>query len=163
MANETVIRPAESRDLEVLGRLSVSLIRLHHGFDPDRFFGPGEDAEQGYAWFLGTQIGDPDAVVYVAERDGEVVGYVYGRIEPMSWMELRGPAGFLHDVVVVEHARRQGVARRLIEAAAAWLEDRGAPRVMLWTAEKNTGAKRLFEGLGFRTTMVEMTREPERR
>jgi predicted GNAT family acetyltransferase len=30
---------------------------------------------------------------------------------------------------------------------------------MLWTAERNAAARRLFEGLGFRATMIEMTRE----
>jgi len=35
----------------------------------------------------------------------------------------------------------------------------GAPRVVLWTAEKNDPAQRLFTRLGFRRTMIEMTRE----
>ena len=35
----------------------------------------------------------------------------------------------------------------------------GAPRVMLWTAEHNVAAQRLFEARGFRRTMIEMTRE----
>ena len=35
----------------------------------------------------------------------------------------------------------------------------GAPRVMLWTAEQNTSAQRLFARLGFRRTMIEMTRD----
>jgi hypothetical protein len=30
---------------------------------------------------------------------------------------------------------------------------------MLWTAEKNDSAQRLFARLGFRRTMIEMTRE----
>jgi hypothetical protein len=30
---------------------------------------------------------------------------------------------------------------------------------MLWTAEQNARGQRLFEKLGFRRTMVEMTRE----
>ena len=33
------------------------------------------------------------------------------------------------------------------------------PRVVLWTAEKNPAAQALFEQLGFRRTMIEMTRE----
>ena len=65
----------------------------------------------------------------------------------------------LSNVVVDERGRRTGVATALIEAAAGWLRDHGAPRVMLWTAEQNDGAQRLFEHLGFRRTMVEMTRE----
>ena len=46
-----------------------------------------------------------------------------------------------------------------MEAAMAWLKSRGAPRVILWTAEPNHGAQELFARLGFRRTMVELTRE----
>jgi hypothetical protein len=33
------------------------------------------------------------------------------------------------------------------------------PRVVLWTAERNQAAQRLFASAGFRQTMLEMTRE----
>jgi len=153
------IRRASDGDLPALGRLGASLMRLHFGFDPQRFLAPGDDPEQGYAWFLGTQLGEPDVVVLVAERDGHVLGYVYAGMEPVSWKELRGPAGFIHDVVIDDQARRTGVASELIEAASLWLKERGAPRVVLWTAEKNVPAQQLFAARGFRRTMIEMTRE----
>jgi ribosomal protein S18 acetylase RimI-like enzyme len=156
---ETVIRPAERRDLPDLGRLGASLVRVHHAFDADRFMAPGPGIEEGYAWFLGTQLEESDVVIYVAEREGRIVGYVYAGLEPQSWKELRDPAGFVHDVVVEEDARGLGIATRLVDEAAAWLEAHGAPRVMLWTAEQNPAAQRLFERLGFRRTMIEMTRE----
>jgi ribosomal protein S18 acetylase RimI-like enzyme len=35
------------------------------------------------------------------------------------------------------------------------------PRVLLMTAEQNASAQRLFARLGFRRTMIEMTREIE--
>jgi ribosomal protein S18 acetylase RimI-like enzyme len=97
----------------------------------------------------------------VAERDGEMLGYVYAGLEPLSWKELRGACGFIHDVAVEAGGRRRGVATALLDAAMAWLREQGAPRVILWTAEPNEAAQRLFAGLGFRRTMVEMTREFE--
>ena len=86
-------------------------------------------------------------------------GYVYAALEPLSWKELRGPAGFIHDVAVREEVRRAGIATRLLEAAAQWLRERGAPRVILWTAAPNAAAQSLFRRLGFRDTMIEMTME----
>jgi len=155
----TVVRRAQPGDLAALGRLGAALLHTHFAFDRNRFKAPGEDPEGGYAWFLGSQLGDPDVAVFVAERNGSVVGYVYAGLEPESWKELRDAAGFIHDVVVDETGRRLGVASQLVEAAVAWMRERGAPRVMLWTAEQNEGAQRLFEKLGFRRTMMEMTRE----
>lgn len=156
---DPVIRLAEPRDLPALGRLGAQLVRGHHAFDGDRFLTPGPDIEDGYAWFLGTQLGGKGVVIYVAEVDDAVVGYVYAGIEPQSWKELREEAGFIQDLLVEESFRGRGIATRLLEAAAGWLEEHGAPRVMLWTAEKNPGAQRLFERAGFRRTMIEMTRE----
>ncbi|HVO12871.1 MAG TPA: GNAT family N-acetyltransferase [Vicinamibacteria bacterium] len=156
-----LIRPATPADMAAAGRLGALLVRQHHAFDPQRFIPAGEDVAEGYAWFLGTQLEKRDAVVLVAERGGQVVGYAYATLEPHDWMALRAAAGFLHDVVVDESARRQGVATRLVEAGCDWLRARGAPRVLLWSAAGNTAAQSLFDGMGFRRTMIEMTRELE--
>jgi ribosomal protein S18 acetylase RimI-like enzyme len=154
-----VIRRAEAKDLEVVGRLGALLLRAHHDFDRLRFMAPRANTGEGYAWFLGTQLDREDVVVLVAELAGRTVGYVYAGVEPQSWKELREEAGFIHDVYVDEEARGEGVANALVDAAARWLADRGVPRIVLWTAAQNEPAQRLFAKLGFRQTMIEMTRE----
>lgn len=143
----------------MLGTLGALLMRLHYNFDSNRFLPPGDSPEEGYAWFLGSQLTERDVVIYVAEIDGIVQAYVYAGLEPLSWKELRGPAGFIHDIVVAESARRSGVAVQLLDAAKAWLKERGAPRVLLWTAAQNHAAISLFRSQGFRQTMAEMTLE----
>ena len=155
------IRRAAAADAPALGRLGALLLRTHYDFDPKRFLAPGDAPEDGYAWFLRGQLRRKGVVIFVAElkETSAVAGYVYAGIEPMSWKELRDEAGFIHDVAVEPSARRLGIAAALIEAASAWLKEQGAPRVMLWTAEQNADAQRLFARLGFRRTMVEMTRE----
>jgi GNAT superfamily N-acetyltransferase len=154
-----IIRPAEPRDLQALGRLGASLMRTHYAFDPPRFLSPDSGAEAGYAAFLGSQMHAEDAVVFVAEIDGGVAGYVYAGVEPLSWKELRDEAGFVHDLLVSEEARNSGIGKQLLDAAIDWLKQRGMPRVVLWTAARNTGAQHLFERRGFRSTMIEMTLE----
>jgi len=158
-SDSVLIRRAEPRDSSALGKLGASLVRDHHAFDSRRFLAPGPRVEEGYGRFLSSQSGAEDVAVFVAETAGNIVGYVYAGVEPRSWQALRDVAGFIHDVVVTPDARRASVGTRLIETAAAWLVSRGVPRVMLWTAEENRTAQRLFERLGFRRTMIEMTRE----
>jgi ribosomal protein S18 acetylase RimI-like enzyme len=154
-------RTAERRDLDALGELGAMLIRTHYAFDHQRFLPSPEGVEKGYASFLGRALDSPDDRVFVAERDERVVGYVYAALEPMSWKELRGPAGFIHDLAVAEEARRSGLGTRLMEVAVEWLRSRGAPRVILWSAAANGTAQALFRKLNFRETMVEMTMELE--
>jgi ribosomal protein S18 acetylase RimI-like enzyme len=155
----SVIRRAEKRDVEALGKLGVMLMETHHAFDRQRFLAPTPDASSGYSWFLGNMLDDDDACIFVADDGGEVAGYVYAALEPLSWKELRGPAGFIHDIAVREASRRDGIATQLMNAAIAWLREQGAPRVVLWTAAPNAGAQRLFHEAGFRDTMIEMTLE----
>ena len=155
----TVVRKAERRDLPALGRLGAMLMRTHHAFDPRRFLEAGAGAERGYGSFLGSMLRSDENIVFVAEQDGAITGYVWAALEPLSWKELRGPAGFIHDLAVAEEARQSGVGTMLMDAALAWLRERGAPRVILWTAAPNESARSLFRRLGFRETMVEMTME----
>ena len=163
MVPAILIRRARQADLPSLGRLGAALLQLHHRLDQQRFIAPGTDPVGGYAWFLGTQLDRDDAAVFVADADGEIVGYVYASIEPHSWKELRDEAGFIHDLMIAEDGRRLGLATRLLGEAMAWLASRGVPRVILWSAEHNTPAQRLFAQVGFRRTMVEMTRELDTR
>jgi len=153
------IRSATEWDLAALGRLGTLLMRVHYEFDPQRFIRPLRGVEQGYASFLGSQLEADDAIVLVAERDGAVIGYIYAAIEPPSWKELRDRAGYIHDVLVEEESRQSGIAEALMNAAIDWLRTRNVPRVVLGTASQNDKAQRLFRRLGFRPTMIEMTKE----
>ena len=153
----TTIRKATPADTDALGRLGAMLIRAHYDFDSKRFLPPREGIEHGYGAFLAGILDSKDDCVFVAEDEGQIVGYTWADLEPMSWKELRGPAGFIQDVLVIEGARRRGVATQLIRAAIDWLREHGAPRIMLWTAAPNDAARKLFRRLGFRDTMVEMT------
>jgi ribosomal protein S18 acetylase RimI-like enzyme len=124
-----------------------------------RFLPATSRTAQGYGSFLGTQLEDPNIIILVAERDGEVLGYTYAGVEGTDYMSLRGPAGAVYDVVVDPAHRRQGVGRMLLDATLEALKARGSPRVVLSTAERNSDAQSLFEHAGFRRTMIEMTRE----
>lgn len=156
---DVLIRPAAPADLQAIGRLGALLVRTHHEFDPDRFIAATPQTEHGYASFLGKQLDKPNIIVLVAERDGEVVGYTYAGVEGNDYMSLRGPAGVLYDIVIDSAHRGQGVGRVLLDATLEALEAKGAPRVVLSTAERNESAQRLFARAGFRRTMIEMTRE----
>jgi ribosomal protein S18 acetylase RimI-like enzyme len=159
MSASTTIRPAKSEDMPAVGRLGALLIREHHDFDPQRFIAPMPGVEKGYGSYLDTQLGAPNVVVLVAERDGKVIGYTYSGVEGTDYMALRGPAGAMYDIVVDPDHRQQGVGRMLVDATLEALKSKGVPRVVLSTAEKNAGAQRLFDRAGFRRTMIEMTRE----
>lgn len=153
------VRPAAKGDLSAIGRLGALLVRLHHDFDPERFIAAQARTEDMYASYLGSQLDEPNVVILVAVRGGQVLGYTYAGVEGYDYMALRGPAGVLYDIVVDPAHRGSGIGKVLLDATLAALEAKGAPRVVLSTAEQNESAQRLFARAGFRRTMIEMTRE----
>jgi len=159
MSSEVTVRPARREDEAAMGRLGAMLVAEHHDFDPKRFIAPLPQLRERYGQFLVSQIARPGMIVLVAERGGTLIGYAFGGMEGSDYMALRGPAGVLHDLVVDPEHRRQGVGTDLLEAALRALKGLGAPRVLLFTAEKNHGAQAIFASAGFRRTMIEMTRE----
>jgi ribosomal protein S18 acetylase RimI-like enzyme len=158
-SSELVIRRATRADLPHIGRLGALLVAQHHDFDSRRFLPATDRTKEGYARFLGSQLDEPDAAVLVAADNGEVIGYAYVAIESYDYMTLRGPAGLLHDIIVDPERRRNGVGRALLEAVLGYVRSRGLEQIVLSTAERNDAAQRLFAKVGFRRTMVEMTRE----
>ncbi len=164
MSNTTkpfTVRSAEPGDGAVLGQLGALLVAAHHDFDPKRFISPGAGTARGYGAFLISQIARPNRFVFVAEEAGIVLGYTFAALEEADYMALRGPAGVVHDLVVDPQRRKEGVGRLLLSHVIAELTKRGAPRVVLMTAERNIAARSLFASAGFRPTMVEMTWEPD--
>jgi ribosomal protein S18 acetylase RimI-like enzyme len=153
------IRPATPKDVPTIGRLGALLVREHHEFDPQRFIAATPRTQDQYGGYLGSLLEKPNIVILVAERDGQAVGYTYSGVEGTDYMSLRGPAGVMYDIVVDPDHRQQGIGRMLVDATLAALKSKGAPRVVLSTAERNAAAQRLFERAGFRRTMIEMTRE----
>ena len=156
---EVVIRAATSGDLDAAAQLAGKLVYFHQALDPARYM-KMERVESGYRHWFEKELARRDRVVLlVAERGAEIVGYAYGRLEDADWNLLLEAHGALHDVWVEPNARRGGVASRLVSETCARLKALGAPRVLLHTAWQNADAHAFFERLGFRRTMLEMTRE----
>lgn len=153
------IRPAAPPDLPAMAALAARLVHEHHASDPLRFMLP-EDVERGYLHWFGREQKSPAVVMRVADDDsGAVVGYAYARVEPRDWNALLDTCGALHDIYVDAAARRGGVGEALLRATLDGLLALGAPRCVLHTMWGNAAAQRLFERVGFRRTMIEMTCE----
>jgi GNAT superfamily N-acetyltransferase len=82
----------------------------------------------------------PDARVWVAEADGEVVGLAVVRREDAQTVELK-------DLYVAPDAWGSGVAPALMETALASIA--GAAADTLWVVEANARARRFYEREGW--------------
>ena len=144
------IRPAQASDLDLLPALYRPADDLAAELLPG-FFKPTSDYERSRSE-IEAQIADADALLLVAEDARGIVGLLMAALRKSPpW------AGFVHrryvevvDLAVDAAARREGVGKRLMEAAEAWARERGADSVDLTVVEGNAPALALYESLGYR-------------
>jgi ribosomal protein S18 acetylase RimI-like enzyme len=87
-----------------------------------------------------------DAPVYVAERDGVVVGMVTLCV----YTTLTGAKAYLDHLVVAPESRRNGVGRALVEYAIERAREAGASRVDLTANATKQAGHALYCSLGFK-------------
>jgi RimJ/RimL family protein N-acetyltransferase len=137
-----VIRPARPEDASALAALGVAVGR-----------------EEG-AWLLTTDgwrsIADerrylralkrfPDAAVYVADDDGDVVGRLSLARDPHPASRHVADLGLM---VAATH-RRRGLGTALLEQAVAWARSAGIHKLELHVFPWNEPAIHLYEAFGF--------------
>jgi ribosomal protein S18 acetylase RimI-like enzyme len=59
-----------------------------------------------------------------------------------------GHRGWVYYLAVAPDRRREGLGRQLMDAAEAWLRDRGAPKLQLMVRTSNAEALGFYEALG---------------
>lgn len=70
-----------------------------------------------------------------------------------------GHRGWLYYLAVAPNVQRSGVGARMVEAAEAWLRDRGVRKAQLMVRESNAGVIGFYERIGYeRSPVVVMQR-----
>ncbi len=121
---------------------AVALTPMAHGDLPD--VEAIEAAAYPRPWpsaIFVTELGRDDRTYLVARRDGTVVGFAGASVG----------AGEAHVLTVAVHPnhRRQGIARRLLDALIDAVAEQGAGAVTLEVRENNHGARSLYRARGF--------------
>jgi DNA-binding MarR family transcriptional regulator/ribosomal protein S18 acetylase RimI-like enzyme len=97
-----------------------------------------------YAEFEAAPASPPKAL-WIAEQDGQVAGSVFiipAAEEPADAAQLR--------MLYTEPAfRGRGIGKRLVEEAVRFSRASGYKRIILWTQDCLTSARRIYQGAGF--------------
>jgi ribosomal protein S18 acetylase RimI-like enzyme len=138
------VRQIRPGDWEALRRL-----RLRALADAPGAFASTLAAELGFSDDVWRQRAGDDraAATFVAGEGGADIGLarIFAEAEPPGRTHLVS-------MWVDPGHRRRGVARALIDRAVQWAAERHAEEVILWVADGNAAARRLYEGMGFRPT-----------
>ncbi|HEY3416736.1 MAG TPA: GNAT family N-acetyltransferase [Armatimonadota bacterium] len=143
------VRRAGVGDAECISALNAEIQEIHRKALPDLF----KPAEGGV--FPAEQVRelmeDPDIFFWVAEEDGEAIGFCFAAIQRREENTFRYAMEMLvvEAIGVSEAARSKGVGKKLMEAAVALARERGIRRVMLDVWSFNARAHAFYEELGF--------------
>ena len=132
-----VIRRAGPQDLDALAI-------LFDGYR--RFYGQDSDIAGARDW-LRSRLRLGESVVFVAASADALVGFT--QLYPMYSSVRMARTWILNDLFVAENARRGGVARALLDAAARFAQDEGAAGISLETTRDNAPARALYLAAGW--------------
>ncbi|MFH8776157.1 GNAT family N-acetyltransferase [Streptomyces sp. NPDC017958] len=98
-------------------------------------------------------IEDPDRLLLVADRDGEIVGHVTGVVAEASAMKPVKVATLV-SMYVQPAYRREQIGGRLIREFTAWAKEKEAVLAEVTAYSSNTEAVRFYERNGFAAKSV---------
>jgi len=138
-ADATIRQGLRPGDIGAVARLHGVLYEREHGLD-HRI---EASVAEGMARRSEALHRSEGAALWLAERDGEVVGAVGMTDEGDGLVRLRW-------FIVAPEARRAGVGSGLLERALRWARAQEADRVVLFTLGTLVDAARLYRRAGFR-------------
>jgi GNAT superfamily N-acetyltransferase len=139
------VRLARADDADEIGRIQVETWRAAYtGLMPDEAIASFDVASRQRLWREWFSEPWPRSVVFVAERDGEAVGFAH--TGPCREEER---VGELYAIYVLPASWGSGAGRALIEQAEESMRSSGFPAALLWVLEGNERAIRFYELAGW--------------
>ncbi|MBO35779.1 MAG: hypothetical protein CMO64_06285 [Verrucomicrobiales bacterium] len=140
------IRPFQPDDLEAIKAITIegfTGVSVDHAIEKAL----GTVGDRDWKWRKARHV-DEDvtadaAGIFVAEQDGEVVGYISTR------MDAEAAKGRIPNLAVTANARGQGIGRALIEHALAHFRTKGMEIAVIETMESNPIGQTLYPSCGF--------------
>ena len=133
----TTVRLAETLDLDQLADL----------FDQYRqFYECPRDLSAAKNW-IADNLERGRSTIFAADDGAQLLGFtqLYPALCSVDLVKYY----VLYDLFVAPSARRQGVARALMNAASEWAKAQGAARLDLETARDNAPGQALYRDLGY--------------
>jgi len=102
-----------------------------------------------------------DGRVLVAELNEAIVGFVtiLAKVKSDEIEEGQIEYGLVSDVVVASKYRKQGVGRKLLEAAELYAKSKGVRWLRIGVLAENHSADGLYDSIGFKRLYIEREKE----
>lgn len=148
-------------DADAIAELWQQLVEYHQELDRD-LPGAAHGGPKRYARRLMQRLDDPYTRAFVAEQDGQIVGFVLGMIvDLMGDIFEEEPGGFLADIYVRPDFRHNGVGRMLVNTLSDWFRQQNIRHYDWNVAVHNEEGRAFWRSMGGRDVMVRMRADVE--
>ena len=140
------IRPYRPEDLASLKRLTVASfqgVTLEQNVEDQLGILHGHDWRWRKARHIDEDVTENAAGVFVAEAEGEIVGFVTARVD------REAGRGRIPNLAVSADFRGHGLGRRLIEHVLDYFRREGLEYAMIETMAQNQAGQHLYPACGF--------------
>jgi ribosomal protein S18 acetylase RimI-like enzyme len=141
------VRRATLQDIDRVAELWVVITEHHRDFDP--IFAMRSDASTELANLLHALHRDPDAVIFVYQDGVDLPGMCIVHIDRSPPIMDESERAEITDLGVRSTYRRRGIGGALLDAALAWIEERGVSRVEVQVAKRNGVGQGFWRAKGF--------------
>jgi ribosomal protein S18 acetylase RimI-like enzyme len=138
------IRPARAADEADFIEMSEALLA-----ETDERHEPGAVAS---AWQRSLDPANPLKCRIAADESGRPIGFMLYVTHGFSW--TKQPVCYFLDLYVQPSARKLGIGRALIAHLTETGRREGWARIYWMAREENTGARRLYEQIGRRSSLI---------
>lgn len=141
-------REAIKEDIPGLIELWKELMDFHGA--RDSFFSRSKEGPENFGNFLLENIRKDDAIVYIAETEKEVVGYILAMIQDYPPVFEVKQYGLISDLAVTSKYRRTGIGMHLVSIAKEWFILKGMIRTEIGVAASNEISTSFWTKMEFR-------------
>lgn len=153
--SEVIIRNAIDGDIPTINKLLFEVHKVHSDVRPDIF-------KQGAKKYTTEQLKDilqnPKTPVFVAEIDGNVLGYAFcihkQFINDNNMTDIK--TLYIDDLCVASTARGKHIGTALYEYVLAYAKSTGCYNVTLNVWADNVSAVKFYEKIGLKTQKIGM-------
>jgi ribosomal protein S18 acetylase RimI-like enzyme len=105
------------------------------------------NARDQWAIAAKSWLNDSRCGFFTAEREGEVIGYVVGWLEPLPGLAPE-QVGLITDIAIDAHGYHGGAGRELVSALRGWFAAHGAQQTAVQTPHYDAVAQAFWRSLG---------------
>lgn len=140
------IRPATAADARAIAKVRIDTWRTaYRGLVPDAYLDAMDVDESVALWDRVLAADASAASVYVADNDGEVIGFAAANPLPEP---RHGLDAELTAVYVRREFQRAGIGRRLVDAVVGAQREKGVSGLIVWVIAGNKAGRAFYERLG---------------